>query len=347
VPHAAGGVELGEDLLGSREPLLHHRENQPGRQPGVRVPRGRIHRRPRRAGVRKSSRQVGRIAGKPRARNAILHDIEGRDQDASYSLGATNLKPQDQILAGFLTRRGLVPPSLWKTSALTLGQGLQILGKLWQELEPVEMTEGTLLRDGQIRVKNGGPGPLSLAPALLLVEEAPGGSLRLVTENAIQVGDRVRWLARSGGSRLLIRRLDPDGASLDRYNPTAHWKQEVKEAELLDRLQQKAGIKSLKSLEVQQNEHGRVLELTVRDGAGKAHRFTGMRIRGLLGLKDNVFGFIQTGTRPTRRWIFYGRGWGHGVGMDQTGAYGYALEGWTYDQILKHYFKGIELKKVE
>ncbi|MFZ1614287.1 MAG: SpoIID/LytB domain-containing protein [Holophaga sp.] len=270
-----------------------------------------------------------------------------RDQDASYFLGATNLKAQDQILAGFLTRRGLVPPSLWKTPTLTLGQGLQILGKLWQELEPVEMTEGTLLRDGQIRVKNGGPGPLSLAPALLLVEEAPGGSLRLVAENAIQVGDRVRWLARSGGSRLLIRRLDPDGASLDRYNPTAHWKQELKEAELLDRLQQKAGIKSLKSLEVQQNEHGRVLELTVRDGAGKAHRFTGMRIRGLLGLKDNVFGFIQTGTRPTRRWIFYGRGWGHGVGMDQTGAYGYALEGWTYDQILKHYFKGIELKKVE
>ena len=275
--------------------------------------------------------------------------IQGQEraQDASYFLGPIPLKPQDFLLAGFLTRRGIVPPTVWKDPSLTLGQGLQILGKLWQELEPMEISEGTLLRDGQVRVKNGGPGPLSLAPTFLLAEEAPGGSYRLLAESAIQVGDRVRWIPQSGGSRLLLRRLDPDGASLDRYNPMAHWKQELKESELLDRLQQKAGIKSLRSLEVQQNDQGRVLELTVRDGAGRAHRFTGMRIRALLGLKDNVFGFIQTGTKPTRRWIFYGRGWGHGVGMDQTGAYGYALEGWTFDQILKHYFKGIELKKVD
>jgi len=270
-----------------------------------------------------------------------------RPQDAAYFLPGVDLKPQDLLLAGFLVRRGLVPPGLWKAPSLTFGQGLQILGRLWQELEPLELSEGTLLRDGQVRVKNGGPGPLALAPSFLLAEEAPGGSLRLVGESAIQVGDRVRWLSRNGASRLLLRRLDPDGASLDRYNPTAHWKQELKESDLMERLQQKTGLHSLRSLELQQNAQGRVLELIVRDGAGKAFRFSGMRIRGLLGLKDNVFNFILTGTRPNRRWIFYGRGWGHGVGMDQTGAYGYALEGWTYDQILKHYFKGIELKKID
>ena len=43
---------------------------------------------------------------------------------------------------------------------------------------------------------------------------------------------------------------------------------------------------------------------------------------------------------------FYGRGWGHGVGMCQVGAYGMALDGATYEQILKKYYKGIELKKV-
>ena len=270
-----------------------------------------------------------------------------RLQDAAYFLPGLDLKPEDYLLAGFLARRGLVPPGLWKAPSLTLGQGLQVLGRLWQELEPLELSEGTLLRDGQVRVKNGGPGPLVLAPSLLLAEEAPGGSLRLVGGCAIQVGDRVRWLPRAGGSRLLVRRLDPDGASLDRYNPTAHWKQEVKEEDLRVRLQQKIGARALGSLELQHNDQGRVLELTVRDGAGKAFRFTGMRIRGLLGLKDNVFSFIQTGTRPNRRWTFYGRGWGHGVGMDQTGAYGYALEGWTFDQILKHYYKGIELKKMD
>ena len=38
-----------------------------------------------------------------------------------------------------------------------------------------------------------------------------------------------------------------------------------------------------------------------------------------------------------------GRGWGHGVGMSQYGALGYANDGWTYDQILAHYYAGAQL----
>ena len=38
-----------------------------------------------------------------------------------------------------------------------------------------------------------------------------------------------------------------------------------------------------------------------------------------------------------------GRGWGHGVGMSQYGALGYAQDGWTYDQILGHFYTGAEL----
>ncbi len=38
--------------------------------------------------------------------------------------------------------------------------------------------------------------------------------------------------------------------------------------------------------------------------------------------------------------VFTGHGWGHGIGMSQWGAYGYALHGWTYDAILGHYYSG-------
>jgi stage II sporulation protein D len=38
-----------------------------------------------------------------------------------------------------------------------------------------------------------------------------------------------------------------------------------------------------------------------------------------------------------------GHGWGHGVGMAQWGAYGYALHGFTYDMILAHYYPGAQL----
>src|SRR5918993_4938146 len=37
-----------------------------------------------------------------------------------------------------------------------------------------------------------------------------------------------------------------------------------------------------------------------------------------------------------------GRGWGHGVGMSQYGALGYAQEGWSYDAILGHYYTGAQ-----
>jgi stage II sporulation protein D len=38
--------------------------------------------------------------------------------------------------------------------------------------------------------------------------------------------------------------------------------------------------------------------------------------------------------------------WGHGVGMSATGALGMAAEGKTYDQILKHFYTGIELRRI-
>jgi stage II sporulation protein D len=45
-----------------------------------------------------------------------------------------------------------------------------------------------------------------------------------------------------------------------------------------------------------------------------------------------------TGSGPLL--VFTGHGWGHGVGMSQYGAYGYAQHGWTAQQILAHYYPG-------
>ena len=42
--------------------------------------------------------------------------------------------------------------------------------------------------------------------------------------------------------------------------------------------------------------------------------------------------------------ILSGRGFGHGLGMSQWGAQGMALAGHTYDEILTHYYTGIELR---
>ena len=41
--------------------------------------------------------------------------------------------------------------------------------------------------------------------------------------------------------------------------------------------------------------------------------------------------------------VFSGHGWGHGLGLSQWGARGYALHGWTYDRILARYYQGTTL----
>jgi SpoIID/LytB domain protein len=46
------------------------------------------------------------------------------------------------------------------------------------------------------------------------------------------------------------------------------------------------------------------------------------------------------------RVIFHGAGWGHGVGLCQIGAALMATKGFSAEEILKHYFRGVEIKKI-
>jgi stage II sporulation protein D len=52
---------------------------------------------------------------------------------------------------------------------------------------------------------------------------------------------------------------------------------------------------------------------------------------------------VDARTKHLTGWKAYGGGWGHGVGMSQTGAVGMAERGRSYQQILGHYYRGIEL----
>ena len=57
----------------------------------------------------------------------------------------------------------------------------------------------------------------------------------------------------------------------------------------------------------------------------------------------HITGFVY---KLPPRFIFYGKGFGHGVGMSQWGAQGMALNGANYEQILKHYYQGIALTNI-
>ena len=54
---------------------------------------------------------------------------------------------------------------------------------------------------------------------------------------------------------------------------------------------------------------------------------------------------VGRGTIPAR-FILHGHGWGHGVGLCQIGAAVMGAKGYRYDEILLHYYKNTEIKKV-
>jgi stage II sporulation protein D len=80
---------------------------------------------------------------------------------------------------------------------------------------------------------------------------------------------------------------------------------------------------------------------------GTAH-LRGGRIRSALGIREQLFVIDRERNEDGNvvAFEFIGRGWGHGVGMCQTGALGMAMAGMSYEKILKAYYTGIELTKI-
>lgn len=83
---------------------------------------------------------------------------------------------------------------------------------------------------------------------------------------------------------------------------------------------------------------GKYVETLVIDG-GKA-TMTGQAARKLFGLKSAAFEISYA----NGSFSFTTYGYGHGVGMSQWGAKFYADHGYTYDQILRHYYMDTQIK---
>ena len=72
------------------------------------------------------------------------------------------------------------------------------------------------------------------------------------------------------------------------------------------------------------------------------HELSGTETRSLFGLKSTNFEIIKENENIK----FSVKGYGHGVGMSQTGANTLAKEGKSYEDIIKHFYVGVEISDV-
>ena len=72
------------------------------------------------------------------------------------------------------------------------------------------------------------------------------------------------------------------------------------------------------------------------------HEISGVEARTIFGLKSTNFEI----TRQENKIKFAVKGYGHGVGMSQTGADTMAKQGSNYEEIINHFYIGVEIKEI-
>jgi stage II sporulation protein D len=112
---------------------------------------------------------------------------------------------------------------------------------------------------------------------------------------------------------------------------------------------QKLGITRVQPVSTNSAEHPlafTILETTeghrIKKVSIGSQTFTGREVREKLGLNSSQFKWKQEGDHI--KLTTYG--YGHGVGMSQWGAHGMAQEGSKAEDIIKHYYQGVEIERV-
>jgi stage II sporulation protein D len=271
--------------------------------------------------------------------------------DAERIVGGS-LPEADRIRLAFAIRSGLLVPNgtgIRPGERLSRGDGIRAVHRLLAQRGEPLLKEGRIRRldvgsvtirgdDGDTEVS------MALAPSRRLFREIAGAST-FARDLTLLPNDRVRY--RSGDQGIDVLVLLEDGGSFDRSSRFSHWVVR-KSAEDLSRevnASSPVQVGSVRDLRPKRyGASGRIAELEVVGTLGTT-TLKGLAIRRALGIRENLF-FFDAQHAPdgtVRGWVFTGRGWGHGVGMCQVGAYGMAAEGFSYREILSHYYPGTRI----
>ena len=161
-------------------------------------------------------------------------------------------------------------------------------------------------------------------------------------------GERIRWIEREGEVTYLEVESPSNSNVLDRSSRFNRWQVRKTREELETLIGQSYPIGGLVDVTVKsRGPSGRALDLVIK-GTEKSVTVRGFPIRAALGLRDTLFVIDRTYDEAGRvdAFTFNGRGWGHGVGLCQVGAYGMALTGSSYQDILKKYYQGVKFDKL-
>jgi stage II sporulation protein D len=294
------------------------------------------------------------VFGESRA-NTLLNDA-----DIDYFLAVRDAKDvpeNNRADVAMLVRDGylsvLPDATLRPRDPLSRARTLHSIARILEARNLLQLQKGTArpTADDNLILRNarGKDVPVKISADAFLFRQI-GENVYPVRSVALVGGEPVIFHVSAGGEvDYLEVKPAPNGAAADRFSPFTNWATDLSVGQVQSRLGRAAsGIGSLTDLRVvSRGSSRRVTDLAVIGTNGTAH-VRGGRIRSALGLREQLFVIERKYDDDGRvtGFSFIGRGWGHGVGMCQVGAYGLARQGFSGEQILKAYYTGIELTRM-
>lgn len=259
----------------------------------------------------------------------------------------------EELAVAVLIQENVLSPDpdnkLRPNSAITRAQALALLARVADRAHAPQLRRGEFLgaKEKELTVKmEQGAVTYPLDPALRLFRVLDGTTLA-TSELSLAPGDKVRFVLGGGRVVLLEGEQSRLGTALDRTSRYFRWEVFLSPEEvgrLVSRYKHVGTVKDVVPRRL--GVSGRVVELAVTGMEGDVV-LSGLNVRWGLGLRENLF-VIDRELDPSggvERFVFTGKGWGHGVGLCQVGAHGMAQAGATYETILRHYYSGVTLDK--
>ena len=203
--------------------------------------------------------------------------------------------------------------------------------------------------DGKLMLKNGRrTTEIAVSPDVYLFRKF-GDQFYQVKDAALVGGEKVRYKTIGENTAVYIEIEPTDKSTVaDRMSSFTLWRKRMTNAQMRRTLGRYVrGMGALIDIDVKSKGFSRrATELEIKTTNG-THILKGGKIRSALRLREQLFVMNKRYASNGRlsSVTFTGRGWGHGIGMCQYGAYGFAKMGLKFDRILRHYYTDIELKK--
>jgi stage II sporulation protein D len=280
--------------------------------------------------------------------------------DADYLLGfqdGQQVPEANRADVAMLLRDGALSlfadATLRPREALSRARALHAIARLLESRNLLAIQKGTSRPASggvmMLRSNKGKDMPIVVNREAFLFREF-GDSLYQMKSLAMVGGEPVIFhVNQKGEVDYLEVRPAVNGAAADRFSSVTNWTAQLSLGEVQSRLGRSVrGIGAISDLRIAaRGSSRRVIDLEVVGTQGTGH-VRGGRIRSALGLREQLFVIDRVYSENNRvvGFVFIGRGWGHGVGMCQFGAYGLAKQGLTVEQILKTYYTGIEITRM-